>query len=166
MLQQLQTSIVAAGENRKELARKLLRTKEDGYIKLSITWLALNCRRTHPGLFSAGDYVPTQAMGAKREHVFAFARRCGADAAIVIVPRLFARLLAEERDLPLGGVAWQDTRVLLEGIDPHQGWRHLFTGEPITFGVQEDGPSLAIAEVLTDFPVALLVAGDKRGDMA
>jgi (1->4)-alpha-D-glucan 1-alpha-D-glucosylmutase len=110
--------------------------------------------------------VPMPAMGAKRAHVFAFARRRGADAAIVIVPRLFARLLPEEQDIPLGEVAWQDTSVLLEGIDPHQGWRHLFTGEPITFGVQEDGPLLAIAEVLRHFPVALLVAGEKRGDAA
>jgi (1->4)-alpha-D-glucan 1-alpha-D-glucosylmutase len=166
MLQQLQTSLAAAGADRRALARQLLRTKEDGYIKLYITWLALNYRRTHPGLFSAGDYVPMPAMGAKRAHVFAFARCRGTDAAIVIVPRLFARLLPEEQDLPLGEVAWQDTRVLLEGIDPHQGWRHLFTGEPITFGVQEDDPSLAIAEVLRHFPVALLVAGAKRGDAA
>ncbi len=161
MLQQLQTSLAAAGEDRRELARKLLSTKEDGYIKLYITSLALNCRRTHPGLFSAGDYVPTQAIGARREHVFAFARCHGADAAMVVAPRLIARLLPEAQDLPLGEVAWQDTRVLLEGIDPHQGWRNLFTGEPITLTVQEDGPSLAIAEVLTHFPVALLVAGEK-----
>jgi (1->4)-alpha-D-glucan 1-alpha-D-glucosylmutase len=161
MLQQLQTSLAAAGEDRRELARKLLSTKEDGYIKLYITSLALNCRRTHPGLFSAGDYVPMQAIGARREHVFAFARCHGADAAMVVAPRLIARLLPEEQDLPLGEVAWQDTRVLLEGIDPHQGWRNLFTGEPITLTVQEDGPSLAIAEVLTHFPVALLVAGEK-----
>jgi maltooligosyltrehalose synthase len=83
---------------------------------------------------------------------------------MVVAPRLIARLLPEEQDLPLGEVAWQDTRVLLEGIDPHQGWRNLFTDEPITLTVQEDGPSLAIAEVLRHFPVALLVAGEKRGD--
>jgi (1->4)-alpha-D-glucan 1-alpha-D-glucosylmutase len=164
MLQQLQTSLAAAGEDRRALARQLLRTKEDGLIKLYITWLALNYRRAHPGLFSAGKYVPMPAIGAKRAHVFAFARCRGAEAAIVIVPRLFARLLPAEQDLPLGEVAWQDTSVLLEGIDPHQGWRHLLTGEPITFRVQEDGPSLAIAAVLRHFPVALLAAGEKRRD--
>jgi (1->4)-alpha-D-glucan 1-alpha-D-glucosylmutase len=164
MLQQLQTSLAAAGMDRRALARQLLRTKEDGSIKLYITWLALNYRRTHPGLFSAGDYVPIPAIGAKRAHVFAFARCRGAEGAIVIAPRLFARLLPAERDLPLGEVAWQDTSVLLGGIDPHQGWRHLFTGEPITLTAQEDGPSLAIAEVLRHFPVALLVAGEERGD--
>lgn len=79
MLQQLQTSLEAAGEDRRELARKLLNMKEDGYIKLYITPLALNCRRTHPGLFSAGDYVLTQAIGARRELVFAFARCHRAD---------------------------------------------------------------------------------------
>ena len=164
MLQQLQTSLAATGADRRTLARQLLRTKEDGSIKLYITWLALNYyRRTHPGLFSTGAYVPMPTIGAKRAHVFAFARCRGAEAAIVVAPRLFARLLPEEQELPLGAVVWQDTRVLLEGIDPHQGWRHLFTGERIAFRVQEDGPSLAIAEVLTHFPVALLVAGEKRG---
>jgi (1->4)-alpha-D-glucan 1-alpha-D-glucosylmutase len=98
--------------------------------------------------------------------VFAFARRHGADATMVIAPRLIARLLPEDRDLPLGEVAWRDTRVLLEGIDPHQDWHNLFTGEPITLRVQKEGPSLAIAEVLAHFPVALLVAGEKRGNAA
>jgi (1->4)-alpha-D-glucan 1-alpha-D-glucosylmutase len=166
ILQQLQSSVAAAGEDRRALAQKLLRTREDGSIKLYITWLALNCRRTHPGLFSAGDYLPTQVIGAKRAHVFAFARCRGTDAAIVVTPRLLARLLPEEQDLPLGEVAWQDTRVLLEGVEPHQDWRNLFTGEPVTFTVQEGGPSLAVAEVLRHFPVALLVAGEKRGDAA
>lgn len=82
----------------------------------------------------------------------------------MVAPRLCARLLPADQDLPLGEVAWQDTSVLLEGIDLQQGWRHLFTGEPITFRVQEDGPSLAMAEVLRHFPVALLVAGEKRGN--
>jgi (1->4)-alpha-D-glucan 1-alpha-D-glucosylmutase len=86
MLQQLQTSVAAAGEDRRALVQKLLRTKEDGSIKLYITWLALNCRRTHPGLFSVGDYLPTQAIGAEWEHVFAFARCRGADAAIGVAP--------------------------------------------------------------------------------
>jgi (1->4)-alpha-D-glucan 1-alpha-D-glucosylmutase len=117
-------------------------------------------------LFSGGDYVPLPAIGAKRAHVFAFARCHGPETAIVVAPRLFARLLPEEQDLPLGEEAWQDTSILLEGIDPHQGWRHLFTGELITLTVQEDGPSLAIAEVLRHLPVALLVAGEKRGDAA
>ena len=54
----------------------------------------------------------------------------------------------------------------MEGVDPRQGWRNLITGEPITFSVQEDGPSLAIAEVLKHFLVASLVAGEKRGDAA
>jgi maltooligosyltrehalose synthase len=63
------------------------------YGRWHLTWLALNYRRTHPGLFSAGDYVPMPAIGAKREQVFAFARCRGAEAAIVVAPRLFARLL-------------------------------------------------------------------------
>ena len=48
---------------------------------------SLRCRRDHPGLFTAGEYIPAEATGARGEHVFAFARRHG-DRAVVAVPRL------------------------------------------------------------------------------
>ena len=76
------------------------------------------CRRDHPGLFTAGDYIPLAAEGPKAAHLFAFARRAGDAAAVVAVPRLVARLTPDPARPPLGAEAWSDTRLLLAGLDP------------------------------------------------
>src|SRR5262249_39650294 len=111
MLRDLDARVARAGPDRRELARELIRTKEDGRVKLYVTSQALRCRRDHPGLFSAGEYLPAEAAGALRGHVFSFARRRGGDLALAAAPRLVTRLAAGPVDLPLGAVAWQDTRL-------------------------------------------------------
>jgi (1->4)-alpha-D-glucan 1-alpha-D-glucosylmutase len=160
MLQNLQTGVAATGDNRLALAQELLTSKEDGRIKLYITSLALNCRRTYPGLFSAGDYLPAQVTGAQREHIFGFSRCQGNHGAIVAVPRLFAQLLSDRHEVPLGKAVWQDTRLLVPGIDPGRPWHHVFTGESMTFAVENGQPTLAVRELMAHFPVALLVPSE------
>jgi maltooligosyltrehalose synthase len=53
---------------------------------------------------------------------------------------------------------WQDTRLLVPGIDPHWDWRNVLTGEPVVFAADDGQPTLALAELLRHCPVALLVA--------
>jgi (1->4)-alpha-D-glucan 1-alpha-D-glucosylmutase len=160
MLRELQTSMEAAGDNRLALTQELLVNPEDGRIKLYITSMALNCRRTHRGLFSTGEYLPVQVVGAKSEHVFAFIRRQGDSQAIVAVPRLIARLLSEDHKAPLGEAVWQDTRLLVLGIDPQRAWHNVLTGESVTFAMEDGQPMLAVAGLMAHFPVALLVASE------
>jgi (1->4)-alpha-D-glucan 1-alpha-D-glucosylmutase len=160
MLQDLRASMAAVGDNRLALAQELLTSKEDGRIKLYVTALALDCRRTHPGLFSAGEYLPARVTGAKREHLFGFSRCQGDRGAIVAVPRLFAHLFSDGHEVPLGKAVWQDTRLLAPGIDPERPWRHVFTGESLTFVVEDGQPTLAVGELMAHFPVALLVASE------
>ena len=157
MLRELQARM-AAGAEQRALAHELLASKEDGAMKLYVTALALNCRRRHAGLFTVGDYVPAQALGAKSRHIFGFLRRQGDSAAIVAVPRLIAGLLAEGHDTPLGQAVWQDTRLLVPGIDPQRGWCNVLTGESVAFAVDDGQPALMLAPVLAHCPVALLVA--------
>ena len=158
MLRALRERLAAAGEDRRALIRELLTHKEDGRIKLYVTSLALNCRRTHPGLFSSGSYVPAQGRGAKGPYVFGFSRCQGDRAAIVAVPRLIVGLLAGTHDAPLGEAVWQDTRLLVPGIDSRWDWRNVLTGEPVAFAEDDGQPALALAELLSHCPVALLVA--------
>jgi (1->4)-alpha-D-glucan 1-alpha-D-glucosylmutase len=160
MLQELQSRMEAVGDNRVTLAQEILSSPEDGRIKLYVTSLALNCRRTHRGLFSAGDYLPVQGAGAKREYILAFSRRHGDREAMVAVPRLIARLLANGHQAPVGEAVWQDTRLLVPGIDPHRAWRNVLTGEVVTFTEEDGQPMLAVAQLLAHFPVALLVASE------
>jgi (1->4)-alpha-D-glucan 1-alpha-D-glucosylmutase len=160
MLQELQSRMEAVGDNRVTLAQEILSSPEDGRIKLYVISLALNCRRTHRGLFSAGDYLPVQGAGAKREYILAFSRRHGDREAMVAVPRLIARLLADGHQAPVGEAVWQDTRLLVPGIDPHRAWRNVLTGEVVTVAEEDGQPRLAVAQLLAHFPVALLVASE------
>jgi (1->4)-alpha-D-glucan 1-alpha-D-glucosylmutase len=156
----LQTSMEAAEETRAALAQDLLSSPEDGRIKLYVTSLALNCRRTHPGLFAVGDYGPIQVAGAKREHIFGFSRRHGDCEAIVVVPRLIGQLLSDDQTMPLGEAVWQDTRLLVPDIDPQRPWRNVFTGESVPFSQEAGQTMLPVAGLMAHFPVALLVASE------
>ena len=157
MLHDLETAARPAGGDQRELARDLVATKEDGRIKLYVTARVLHCRRDHPGLLSAGEYLPLSAEGAKAGHLFAFARRTGEDCAAVAVPRLVARLAADTAgQLPLTEAVWQDTRLVLSELDPGLRWRNIFTGEVLVPAEREGQLSLTAAEVFAHFPVALL----------
>jgi (1->4)-alpha-D-glucan 1-alpha-D-glucosylmutase len=156
MLQDLQARI-APGQDRRPLARELTGAREDGRIKLYVTWQGLLCRRDHPGLFAAGDYLPAAAAGARAEHLFSFVRRQDANVAIVAVPRLLTRLVPRMEDLPLGREVWQDTRLLLHDIDPGLRFRNVFTGEDLALTEQQGQRGFALADLFASFPVALLV---------
>ena len=60
MLEELKSRTDAAGQDRSALARELLGAKEDGRVKLYVTWQALTCRREYRGLFSVGEYMPIE----------------------------------------------------------------------------------------------------------
>ena len=75
MLEDLRSAAESAGGDLRDLARDLVATREDGRIKLYVTHRSLACRRDHPGLFTAGEYIPLAAEGSKAAHLFAFARR-------------------------------------------------------------------------------------------
>jgi (1->4)-alpha-D-glucan 1-alpha-D-glucosylmutase len=138
-----------------QLARELLAQKEDGRIKLYVTWRALTCRREHPELFTTGAYVPLAASGVEQQHVFGFARMNGQSCAVVAVPRLVTRLTPDMSRPPLGAAAWDETALALPEL-PAKGLLNVFTGETIALA----GPQprhLLLARVFSHFPVALLV---------
>jgi (1->4)-alpha-D-glucan 1-alpha-D-glucosylmutase len=136
------------------LVRELVQHMPDGRVKLYVTLQTLACRRRHPGLFTAGEYRPLDAAGESAAHVFAFGRRTASAAALVAVPRLIVRLGVPDGRLPLGSEVWRDTRLNVAGFDERPNWRNVFTGERLTFADGRPG----VAELLGEFPVALLVS--------
>jgi (1->4)-alpha-D-glucan 1-alpha-D-glucosylmutase len=156
MLQDLQAR-AAAGQDRKGLAGELTRDRNDGRVKLYVTWQGLLCRRDHPGLFATGDYLPATAAGVRAEQVLGFVRRQGDKIAVVAVPRLLTRLVPRTEDLPLGREVWQDTRLLLPDIDPGLRFRNVFTGEEIGLTEHQGQRGVPLADLFSHFPVALLV---------
>ncbi len=112
----------------------------DGVAKLLVTARALDTRRRRPGCFdrSAG-YSPLLGRGPAAAHVVAFGRgpSSGPAEVITIVPRLV---------LGLARVGWGATTVAL----PSGRWRDVIAAEP------RDGGDVAVGELLSSFPVALL----------
>jgi (1->4)-alpha-D-glucan 1-alpha-D-glucosylmutase len=139
----------AAGPDLAAFARELVETKQDGRIKMYVTWRALDFRRAHAETFLTGDYQALETHGDHAEHVVALAR--GGGAVLVVVPRLLVRLGVT--DAPVGRAVWGDTRVVLGGELERASFRNLLSGEPITL----EGGAIAVADALRQFPLALLV---------
>ncbi len=141
--------------DRAALARALVDEKEDGRVKLFVTWQSLQCRRNRPGLFSEGQYVPLEVDGPLCDHVFAFLRRQGERHALVVVPRFMSRLVNSPNGLPIGLDVWGETTVRLPEPEAGRSFRQIFTDKCVTPSDRD----LAVAELLADFPVGLLVEG-------
>ncbi|HLG81286.1 MAG TPA: malto-oligosyltrehalose synthase [Bradyrhizobium sp.] len=69
---------------------RLARDWQSGELKFAWTRRLLKLRSEQAELFTSGDYQPLEVSGPNREHVIAFARRHGRDAAIVAVARCLA----------------------------------------------------------------------------
>jgi (1->4)-alpha-D-glucan 1-alpha-D-glucosylmutase len=153
LLAELQSQVRQTGSNLRDLARELMTTWRDGRIKLYLTWQALRARRSAPGLFSDGEYLPLEPKGSLQDHVFSFIRRQGARHALVAVPRLLAGVVKPDQ-FPCGAAVWQDTALELPQSVSKATWVNVFTGEtlPVPAGTQ-----LPLVKVFGHFPVALLM---------
>ncbi len=112
---------------------EIMRRMDEGLPKLLVVHQALTLRLEHPEWFGPdAAYTPLMAEGAEAERVIAYLR---ADAVLTVAPR------------------WtQDAPVSQAHMKLPQGqWRDRFTGK--TFA----GGDLAVASLLVEFPVALLV---------
>jgi (1->4)-alpha-D-glucan 1-alpha-D-glucosylmutase len=138
------------------LARELAAAMCDGRIKLYLIRQALGLRRREHELFERGSYLPLEVRGERSDHVCAFERSLGESSVIVASPRFFTRLTQEPGELPLGPEVWLGTRIVLPPEGRGGRYRNVFTGEMLAPERQEGGAMLHLAEVLANFPVALL----------
>jgi (1->4)-alpha-D-glucan 1-alpha-D-glucosylmutase len=121
----------------------------NGHIKLAWTRHLLKLRSELAGVFTSGDYEPLEVTGPHRDHVIAFARRHGRDAAIVAVGRSMA-------PMSNGGRAWPDA----------DAWQ----GSVIAKGFELEGAGkvgeLPLAELFKELPVAVRRATHTRARRA
>jgi (1->4)-alpha-D-glucan 1-alpha-D-glucosylmutase len=141
---------------RLELVRELLHARDDGRIKLYTLWQALTYRRSQTRVFLQGDYIPLEVVGSKQEHVCAFARVHEDTVVLVVVPRLPVRLLSAGQEAPLGCAVWEDTRILLPETSTRRHYGQIFTAQQVTAQNYNGRTALLMAELLDEFPVALL----------
>jgi (1->4)-alpha-D-glucan 1-alpha-D-glucosylmutase len=139
--------------NLSELCAELLNNYQDGRIKMWTTMQALRLRRDRRDLFHPGLYRPLQGVGAKQQHLVAFAREHNNQVAIVAVPRLSYSLAGGALRAPLARL-WENTEI---PVPPRSAefLENVFTGEKIRVTPQR---TLLCSEVFAHFPVALLVS--------
>ncbi|HWC33908.1 MAG TPA: malto-oligosyltrehalose synthase [Mycobacteriales bacterium] len=131
--------------------RALLSSWRDGRVKQSVVRAALQARRRLRELFKEGRYLPITATGPAAKHVVSFARVDESATAIVVAPRL-SWALARDR-FPVGQEAWQETRLQLLSL----------AGRPFVDALTQtqhpaSDTTIAVADVLSDLPVALLLS--------
>jgi (1->4)-alpha-D-glucan 1-alpha-D-glucosylmutase len=137
------------------LAKELYGSWEDGRIKLFLTYAGLQARKSLPGAFAGGGYVPLQPEGQRAANLCAFARTGPAgELAVAVAPRLVAGLLDGPR---LRAEKFEGTTVPVPGLRPGDTLRDALTGEERA--VSERG--LAVDQLFSTLPVALLTSSRK-----
>jgi (1->4)-alpha-D-glucan 1-alpha-D-glucosylmutase len=118
----------------------LIQNRADGRIKLAWTRHLVRLRTELADVFAHGDYQPLQVIGPHRDHVIAFARRHGGDAAVIAVAKSLAPLTQ-------GGRVWPNADA--------------YDGAIVMNGVSVEGISgnqLPLADVFKTLPAAILKA--------
>jgi len=137
--------LAAATERHVELLRRYLDHWQDGRIKLALTHMILDLRRTHAKLFEKGSYEPCVAQGDKADQIAAFVRSDESSVVLIAVARFPAR---REFDS-----LWDNTRIPLAEKLQGKTWRELLTGR------KSKSVAAFNAESLFDvLPVAIWVA--------
>lgn len=124
---------------------------QSGLVKQRIILQSLQLRAQEPDLFARGEYLPLDIVGPQSGHVIGFARRAQGRAAIVLVTRLSANLLAEDGQPLVPAARWADTTVLLPDV-PNSTWLEVFSGGTLRI----KSGRLAVGEALAVLPVAVL----------
>jgi (1->4)-alpha-D-glucan 1-alpha-D-glucosylmutase len=131
------------------LTDELLRTKEDGRIKMFLMYRVLYAKKIYQDIFEHGEYKPLQVRGKYKDCIIAFARLYKNDWVITIAPRFLSRVVPEEK-VPLGPEVWEDTTVILTKKAPRQ-FHDLISSQTISAPER-----IAVGHALRHFPVALL----------
>jgi (1->4)-alpha-D-glucan 1-alpha-D-glucosylmutase len=132
---------------------ELLRTPEDGRLKLHLVQRLLQTRARHADIFGGGGYQALRVHGPAAEHVFAFLRGNGSAAAMIAVPRLLSRHLRAADGLPPGRDFWSETYLVLPPDLPRGPRKQVLTGAELTIGSER----IDVGDLFDPFPVAVLV---------
>jgi (1->4)-alpha-D-glucan 1-alpha-D-glucosylmutase len=123
--------------------QNLTQSWADGRLKLAWTRHLLKLRTGFAELFTHGDYQPLPVSGPHRDHVIAFARRRGRDAAITVVAKSFA-------PFSQGGRVWPRAEAFDASLD--------FRGYSVRGFAEADTAELRLSDVFRHLPAAVLEA--------
>jgi (1->4)-alpha-D-glucan 1-alpha-D-glucosylmutase len=153
LLADVSARFASPGRDFAAMMHSMMSTPEDGRLKLFVTWRALQMRAEHVEVFRNGDYLPLSAVGTRKEHVVAYARRAQNSGAVVVVGRLFAGLGLRVGELPVGEGSWEDTSIDAAVVPAGATLVNALTGRTLSMVVEQQ---LVLRDVFADLPVALL----------
>ena len=104
----------------------------------------------HAALFHGGEYRALYADGGYEEQLIAFSLTAGGASVVALAPRLFARRLGDAA-APVGAY-WGEARLAL----PEGEYQDAITGRA------QRGGARRLSDLLSDFPVGLLVHAAKN----
>lgn len=121
-------------------------------LKQRMICVLLRLRQKDPDLFARGDYQPLKVSGAAADGVIAFARTAGAEALVVIAPRLVLQRLADASQPGLDGVLPEGDVILPPSL-AHRPYHDVWTGTVMSLGDR-----LAIRDLPSALPFLVLHA--------
>lgn len=130
------------------LVKTLWRERYDGKIKLWLVHKLAKLRKSHPALSFSSSYIKLKVKGAYKKNILAFARKCGDDWLVIVIPLHLAELRKFSQFIP-GNFAWDDTRILLPTNRPLK-WEHLLSN------VEGEETEIGIDKLFSDLPLAII----------
>ncbi|SPQ01506.1 Malto-oligosyltrehalose synthase [Candidatus Sulfobium mesophilum] len=156
MLTSLKESMAKHGPDLKAGLKELIEKWEDGSVKLYVTSKALTYRGDNHILFMEGAYMPLTAEGELRDQVCGFVRQRGNKAVLVVVPRFMTQISHFTVEAPFGEKVWAKTGILLPDEISGNIFKNVLTGEEVKVIRRAEKRVLALADVFSCFPVAML----------
>ena len=124
----------------------------DERLKLGVVQHLLNIRRSRAALFRGGSYTQLETRGSLATHLIAFMRGDEKDHAVVIAPRLLARVVPSESAIP----DWGDTEIVLPNALRSASFHDVFRDQDLE--LSGDATSFTASRVLTGLPMAVLLS--------
>ena len=132
----------------------MLASLPDGRAKLYVTWKLLQLRREREALFLHGGYTAVHSAGARARHLVAFARRHGGEAVVTVAAAARRRARHRARRAAVRRRRCGATRgSALPFLKDGTVLRDVLSGREHRVA----GGGLRLADVLADFPAAVLV---------
>jgi (1->4)-alpha-D-glucan 1-alpha-D-glucosylmutase len=123
--------------------QSLVQNWPNGHLKLAWTRSLMKLRTELADVFAHGDYQPLPVSGPHRDHVIAFARRRGRDAAITVVAKSFAAFSQSGR-------VWPRAEAFDAALD--------VSGFSVEAFAEADATKLRLSELFRHLPAAVLKA--------
>jgi (1->4)-alpha-D-glucan 1-alpha-D-glucosylmutase len=141
----VRSRLLAEHEERRPSPAELLASLSDGRAKLHVIRQGLAVRKSHAALFHGGKYTALRADSGFEENVLAFSLAAAGRTIVAVAPRLFARRLGD--GLAPTAAFWEQSRLAL----PEGAYVDVMTQRG------HNGGPVRMADLLSEFPVALLV---------